>query len=269
MNLLKKVFRDPSKCQMKPGEITVDGRVVSGTQGVRFKGTETKEYTLEQVLFYLLHRDQKYTTYMGLCKERGIGKIYYTDQKVIVDEIEGAQELSVAVRMDGNDFRYTGSRNYSYLSDVCKEKGRPRTNYMIVPSSVSSPVTLSNIAEFLESGRCRSGMDMSELEKTEVTMDGIGFTVRDSVEGFTSEDWKKVSGVFLDGSQWQLAEWKIADVGEVLNAVPAFYLMRAGSQRSVHLMGYSITEIAIRNDVVNRSDLRSIKERIKDYVKNR
>lgn len=266
MDLLKKVLKDPRICQLTPASITVGGRAVPRTQVIRFKGTETKEYTFEQVLFYLLNKDQKYTTYMGLCKDKGIGKIYYTDQKIIIDEIENAQEVSIAVYADTASFRYIGSRSYEYLKDICKERSRPAISYILVPSSFSSPISLNNVKSFFENGECASSADVSEVDRVEMSLDGVNFVVRDNAEEFTSEDWKKVAAIFLDGSKWQISNLKILDVAEVLKSIPTFYLTRAGAQKSPHLRSYNVTEILVQGNFISRASLISIRERIRNHI---
>ncbi|CAD27145.1 hypothetical protein [Encephalitozoon cuniculi GB-M1] len=268
MDLLKKALRDPEACQMSPEEIVVGGKKVPPKQMVKFKGTETKEYTFEQVLFYLLNRDKKYTVYMTLCRESGIGKIYYTDQKIIVEEIENFKETSIAARIDGPDFRYIGLRDYSYLGYLCRkeDEGRPTIYYAIVPQSVSSPVNLSNIKEFFEEGKCSDGIRISEVEKVELDLDGFKLVAVDDVGGFTSEDWKRVVCIFLDGSKWQTGRWNIRDVGEIFNTIPTFYFARRGTQSNLYMRNYNATEIGVHDGKVGRSSLSSIKERIKGCI---
>lgn len=269
MDLLKKVLRDPSTCEMGAGEIVVDGRMVPRTQTVKFRNTETKEYTFEQVVFYLVNRDKKYTTYMSLCRDAGISKIYYTDQKIIIEEIESAQSVPVAVRADGVDFRYMGSRDYSYLGDVCRGETRPATKYIIVPQSLSSPVNLNSVKEFFSSGRCEGGVNVGEEEEVSMRMDGVDFVVKDNVGSFTSEDWKKIVAVFLDGTRWQTDEWNVPDVAEILNSVPTFYVARAGARKGPHLRNYNVTEVPVRNGVVGVPVVKAVKEKIMAHVQSR
>ncbi|ADM12303.2 RNA polymerase II accessory factor [Encephalitozoon intestinalis ATCC 50506] len=268
MDLLKRALRDPSICQMNPEEITIGGRKISPKQTIKFKGTETKEYTFEQVLFYLLNKDKKYTAYMTLCKESGIGKIYYTDQKIIVEEIENFKEASIEAKIDGPDFRYIGFRDYSYLNNICKkeEEGRPVTYYAIVPQSVSSPVNLSNVKEFFEKGICSDEISISEAEKVELKIEGFGVVAVDDVGRFTSEDWKKVVCIFLDGTKWQVSRWNIKDVGEIFNSIPTFCFVKRGMTSSIYMRNWNAIEIPIQNGKVDGPILSSIKERIRSCI---
>ncbi|AFM99069.1 Cdc73-like RNA polymerase II accessory factor [Encephalitozoon hellem ATCC 50504] len=268
MDLLKRALREPDACEMGPDEITIGGKKVSPKKTIKFKGTETKEYTFEQVLFYLLNKDKKYTVYMTLCRESGIGKIYYTDQKIIVEEIENFKETTAQAKIDGPDFRYIGFRDYNYLSDLCKKEGenRPTVYYVIVPQSVSSPVNLSNIEEFFEEGRCADGIKISEVEKVELSIDGHKLTAVDDVARFTSEDWKRVVCIFLDGTKWQVSRWNIKDVGEIFNTIPTFYFFRRGTPGSLYMKNYNAAGVEIHDGRVDRSSLGSIRERIRDCI---
>lgn len=264
MDLLKKALGDPSVCRMTPEGIAVNGRVVSKSETVQFKGTETKEYTVEQVLFYLANRSEKYTTYMGLCKECGIGKIYYTDQKIIVEEVENAQEASVDARIDDCSFRYAASRSYSHLRELCKTL-RTGPSYIVIPSSLSSPVNLGNVVRFFESGECVSG-DADGTDCTEVMLDGLQFVVREDAEDFTSEEWSRVAAIFLDGTGWQMRDWKIQDLAALFESVPTFHLVRMGQRGSV-LERYRVAEVPVHNNAVDRSDLAALRERIRRHVR--
>lgn len=268
MDLLKKVAKDPGTCQMAAGEITVSGKSVPSKQTVKFKGTETREYTFEQVVFYLMNRDKKYTAYMTLCRESGIGKIYYTDQKIIMEEIDSFEEAPIAVRIGGPEFRYVGLKDYSYLRDVCmgEDEGRGENYYVIVPQSISSPVNLSNIQEFFEDGRCSDGTSISEAERVEFRLDGIKLVAVDDAAGFTGDDWKRVVCIFLDGSKWQISRWNTRDVAEMLSAVPSFHLVRSGMQSTMQVRNHNTTEISVRGGAVGKASLDSIKEKVKRCI---
>ncbi|AFN83789.1 RNA polymerase II assessory factor [Encephalitozoon romaleae SJ-2008] len=253
---------------MDPDEITIGGKKVSPKQTIKFKGTETKEYTLEQVLFYLLNKDKKYTAYMTLCRESGIGKIYYTDQKIIVEEIESFKEATIEAKIDGPDFRYIGFRDYSYLDDLCKKEGesKPTVYYIVVPQSVSSPVNLSNIKEFFEEGKCSEGIQISEVEKVELNIDGYKFAAVDDVSRFTSEDWKRVVCIFLDGTKWQVSRWNIRDVGEIFNTIPTFYFIKRGAPGNFYIKNCNVIGVETHGGKVDKPTLSSIRKRIKDCI---
>jgi parafibromin len=270
MDILKKVFRDPSVCQILLGEVSVAGKQILRAQTVKFTGTETKEYTLEQVLFYLMNRTEKYTTYMSLCRERGIGKIYYTDQKIIIEEIENFKEATVSVEIDGPEFRYIGQHDYGYLESVCRREGmRGGFYYMVVPQSVSSPVNLSNIREFLDNGRCLMNVGISEANKIEIKFMGYDLVVVDDVKGFTSEDWRRVVCIILDGSKWQINEWSVRDLAEIFDTIPTFYLSRGNQHEGQFVRSYNVREIQVRNGAISKVDLDVIQEKVRGCVLNK
>jgi parafibromin len=269
MDLLKKVLNDPKLCRLNPTTITVQSKTLPKSQTVPFREIPNKEYSLEELVFFILHKDLKYTEYLSVCKENGVGKIYYTDQKIIMNAIREAKEAPAAVRLDHPDRRYIGSQDYSHLRSLCEggeEHGGYESYYIIVPSSLTAPVNLGKIEEFLRSGRCPSGAAVWEEDSVKAEINGVRLEMRDNVNAFTSEDWRRAVCIFVDGSKWQTAEWKIQDLAEVFNSIPTFYLTRAHSRKNPYLGHYNVIEILLEDDSVRKEELDRMWDRIKECI---
>jgi parafibromin len=95
------------------------------------------------------------------------------------------------------------------------------TSIIIVPATLTAPVTLFNVKQFLEHGVFIS---MAELQKRgalgpkqssisverknaktgEITI----YQVIDSIDRLKDEEWKQVVAVFVSGQHWQFKGWK-------------------------------------------------------------
>jgi len=107
---------------------------------------------------------------------------------------------------------------------------------IIVPSAITSLITMYNIKDFLENGVFVPTIEKKKLAPTkEISMTitkrrttpGLPteYTITDSpTTKMTSKDWSRVVAVFVLGQAWQFKDWHWSSPVELLNNVRGFYL---------------------------------------------
>jgi len=112
-----------------------------------------------------------------------------------------------------------------------------RTPIIIVPSSLTSPLTIYNALEFLESSKFVSTLEKKQeltqqhLPKPSlVTFDRIttnhkiSYEIIDNVRLLKPDDWMRVAAVFVQGEAWQFKDWKWNTPVDLLAHVKGYYI---------------------------------------------
>ncbi|KAL0263964.1 UNVERIFIED_CONTAM: hypothetical protein PYX00_010878 [Menopon gallinae] len=201
-----------------------------------------RQYTLDQLCFYLINTDMAYTEYLKKCKANGIQQVSYIDQRKLIDEIKSYEPASAVVDFDPAE-RHRREHDYSFVSRYFQ---RRESYKIIVPSSYQSLINVENAKDFLEVGVFRKchpsleeGRETTVMDKYVVHQDGV-------------EDWKDVVAVFLDGSKWQYRDWKWNSLHSMTDDVAAFFLYtRDGEEQrfaSVDVMSIKVSDGAKLDD---------------------
>ncbi|KAF2074860.1 hypothetical protein CYY_003848 [Polysphondylium violaceum] len=112
-----------------------------------------------------------------------------------------------------------------------------RTPIIIVPSSLTSPLTIYNALEFLESSKFVSTLEKKQeltqqhLPKPSlVTFDRmttnhkISYEIIDNIRLLKPDDWMRVAAVFVQGEAWQFKDWKWSTPVDLLAHVKGYYI---------------------------------------------
>ncbi|KYR02968.1 RNA polymerase II complex component [Tieghemostelium lacteum] len=111
-----------------------------------------------------------------------------------------------------------------------------KTPIIIVPSTLTAPLSLYNIKDFLQSAKFASTMDKkSELsaqniqKPNTVILERPGnskliYEVYDNVRLLKPEDWPRVAAVFVQGEAWQFKDYKWSNPVDLLSHVKGYYL---------------------------------------------
>lgn len=105
---------------------------------------------------------------------------------------------------------------------------------IIVPSAITSLITMYNIKDFLENGVYVPTIDKKKVapnKESRVVINKMRgkdlpsvFHVIDSTTKMTSKDWERVVGVFVLGQGWQFKDWHWSTPVELFSNVRGFYL---------------------------------------------
>jgi len=168
------------------------------------------------------------------------GRVLSVDPKAAISQSHGGSSSSSASSVAssrsaaGATAAASGGRKTSSSS---LPAGAP---IIIVPSSLTAPVSLNNIKLFLERGIWtdpQKHSSSSHATHVEVmhevhTADSvvtthsvkIPFCVVDNVSKLRPADWDRVVAVFVIGAVWQFRDWKWKAANEVLSHMAGFYI---------------------------------------------
>jgi hypothetical protein len=119
-----------------------------------------------------------------------------------------------------------------FLVDKSVKKGAP---IIIVPTSLASVVTIYNAKEFFEEGRWVASSEkrasvkvmpdvVSLTRKSGITGNQVKYEIYHDAGGFTSEMWRRVVCVVVQGQAWQFKDWKIGTPQEIFERFYCCYL---------------------------------------------
>ena len=174
----------------------------------------SRQYSLDQLCFYVINSDLAYTEYLKKCRSTGILQVSYVDQKKLIEEIKNYKSVSTIVSFDPEE-RHRCEYNYSFINSFVLRK---RNYKIVVPTSYQSLLNVNNVRKFLEDGVFQR-KKISFENTPEVVVLGQFRIVEDMIDS-----WEDVVAVFLDGSKWQYRDWKWKSLREVADNVPTFFL---------------------------------------------
>ncbi|KAF9762980.1 Cell division cycle protein 73 [Nosema granulosis] len=263
MDILKEIISKPKSTIITELDVQIDNKKINKNTVVEI-GDQKKQYTVEQLAYFIVNKDLMYTQYLKKCKEQNIGPIFYTDQKIIFEELQKFREEMPQYHFGLPEDKYLSKNDYSWIKKFFNEKeDKPiiRSDNepfkIVVPSSIASLINLSNIEHFLKNGEVVKNNTLI-LDKVETFFNGKLFVIEDTIIDWTSDDWKRLVGIFVDGSSWQVAEWKIGDIAGLFSKIPVFYLYEEGNETTEALDGYKINRIKLTNKKCKKEDLENV-----------
>ena len=145
-------------------------------------------------------------------------------------------------------------QSLQYASKKQKVLGRP---IIIVPSAVTSMITLDNVGTFLEQGVFKVGDLNKPAEKRQKSLcivrsssvdesHKVKFDVFDSIraEKFSENDWDRVVAVFVTGQLWQFSNWKY-QVPAIFEKVAAFHLKYDEDMTNENVKNWRVSVLSI------------------------
>lgn len=264
MDILKEIVSKPKSTIITEQHVEIDNNKIDKNTVVEIGDLQKKKYTVEQLAYFIINRDLMYTQYLRKCKEQNIGPIFYTDQKIIFEELQKVKEDMPQYHFDTPENLYLSKHDYTWVGEFFTKKEEKKTikndnepYKIVVPSSLASLINLSNVENFLRNGEVVRSSKLI-LDKVESFINGKSFIIEESINDWTSDDWKRLVGIFVDGSAWQINEWKIGDIAGLFSKIPIFYLYEEGNEKTEALDGYKINRIKISNRKCDKKDLEII-----------
>ncbi|XP_051130195.1 protein CDC73 homolog [Andrographis paniculata] len=107
---------------------------------------------------------------------------------------------------------------------------------ILVPSALSTLITMYNVKEFLEDGvfipteekmkQMKGGKPECVTVQKKFSRDRVvtAYEVRDKPSSLKRDDWDRVVAVFVLGKDWQFKDWPFKDHLEIFNKVVGFYV---------------------------------------------
>lgn len=151
------------------------------------------------------------------------------------------------------------------------KKGRGRTPIIIVPASVQSIITLSNVKNLLEDHKYMSHEQAKKLNprvESEVLIryktDGrtVSFKAINNVSKLSHDDWDRVVAVFVQGPAWQFKGWPIMennDCNSIFKKICAFHLKWSNKAPEGNIKKWNCTVIDLENNQ-RHLDVQKIKQ---------
>ncbi|EGG20000.1 RNA polymerase II complex component [Cavenderia fasciculata] len=112
-----------------------------------------------------------------------------------------------------------------------------RTPIIIVPSSMTSPISIYNVKDLLQSSKYISSLEKKEEMSAQniskpsmssfdrlVGTQKVAYEVFDNTRLLKPEDWMRVAAVFVQGEAWQFKDWKWSNPVDLLSNVKGYYL---------------------------------------------
>ncbi|KAI4292018.1 hypothetical protein PAPHI01_1292 [Pancytospora philotis] len=193
MDLVSKAAKDPEGCRVEGASVQIGGKTYDGDALVEFPSPKQKAYSLSAVVFYLINSAVPLGEYFNLCIQAGVPSVGFLDQLSLKEDLKSYKASEVR----GAYVRPVYSSNRAYaipcISDIY---------YIIVPSDVSSPININNIARLLTPDGARAAA--SPVFK----LGDATFWARDEPCDLREGDWEKVKAIFLSGDPAQLDGWE-------------------------------------------------------------
>lgn len=239
---------------------------------INISGTSKNNYTLIQIVFFLLNKNLPYTKYLRECKEKRIASIFYSDQKIISEVLKSLIDKTDAF-CDLPESRYISKYNYKWIEELLIDKteknertAMTKKYKIIVSPSLTSIVNLNNIEILLNNGSLEKGKALI-FDKTEFKINNNEFVAEEDVKNWTFDDWSMVVAIFCDGSDWQIKEWGIDDVASLFYKIPTFYFLNEKDLQKSNLSNSKIQKIFVKNNMISKNDYKLMWDKINNYIK--
>jgi len=129
---------------------------------------------------------------------------------------------------------------------------------VLVPCNKLAPVTLLNVQKILQEGidtrPTKEDLFLFESlrpESVQVNRNIGGklwtFEVRDSVAGFTKEQWMRTVLVIADGNEWQFKGWPFESVVDLFCTIRGVYFQDTGKPLPVHVRNWPCKKLPLPN----------------------
>ena len=131
---------------------------------------------------------------------------------------------------------------------------------VVVPSAVTSVLTLHNASRFLGDG-VFVGVDAARKAAPHVSAtarrslivkhalsDGSACALElvDSCDEFTDKDWRRLAGVVVQGKEWQFKTWKWTDPAILFDKVCGVYLHWEDVRVPKNVRGWNVTSFSLK-----------------------
>lgn len=254
--------------------IFIDGKQYEKNKEIQISGTSKNNYTLVQIVFFLLNKQLPYTKYLRECKNKGISSIFYSDQKIILEYLKSSTDKNEAV-CDLPESRYISKYDYKWIEDflIIEEEKNERITLtkkykIIVSPSLTSIVNLNNIENLLRNS-CLEKQKNLIFDKTEFKINGYDFVVEEDVKSWTFDDWSMVVAIFCDGSDWQIKEWGIEDVASLFYKIPTFFFVNEKDVNKNNMSYYKIQKIIVKENNITKNDFNTIWSKINYFINSK
>lgn len=236
MDILKKALVSPNSFTFNP--LKINNKEYKNKIQTPFL---LKEYSSEQLVFFITNHKLSYPDYLKACKNSNILPISYVDQSVLLDYVKNYKEYS----FDKEEI-HLPQLDYSFINDFFIDE----FSYSIIVSSAeNSFINLLNINAFLREGlfvKKKVPLDYENKPikiKSRVKKESI--TVTDDFN--YKENKNKIIGVFLDGNTWQLKNSRYSDLSEVCENMAVFFVSEEESKFSKYT-GLDVSCIKVENN---------------------
>lgn len=159
MEILRDILNNSKRIIFSDNKIKIGSIDYDKTNEIKIEGTTKSNYTLEQLAYFICNKHLQYTKYLRECKTKGIPSTFYSDQKIILEEIETVNsELQSEAYYDLPESRYFSKHDYHWIEEIIAEKqevikSKITEKYkIVVSSSLTATVNLNNIEILLNTG---------------------------------------------------------------------------------------------------------------------
>jgi len=279
MKILREIFKNLKNVELTKEKIKMGNMEYDKNMEINIERTTKKKYTLEQLTYFLINRDLQYTKYLRECKNNGVTSIFYSDQKIILEELEKEVETEKEAYYDLPESRYYSKHKYFWVEEIIAEKPeqivRSKINEkykIIVSPSLTATVNLNNIEILLSTGFLEKRKELV-FDKIEFQVEDTTFVAEEDIKHWTSDDWNMLVAIFCDGSKWQINEWGIGDVASLFYNIPTFYIENEttlnkndASKNKNKLSGYNLTRWIATDNKLKNEDFKTMWNKINEMI---
>jgi hypothetical protein len=212
------------------------------------EGVDTEDYQLLQQL-----RSDEYSPFNRLTALNAVGSDFAIALKLFNDRVlkpKEAEDAQKAAQAASSSSKHSGAK-----------KSNP---IIIVPSALTSTITMYNAKQFLESGTlvpfsAENGGGLPQQKKAKFeffkreinsqTGASIPYKIIDDPLKLTSEEWESVAVVFVTGQAWQFKGWKYATPQDLFQNVLGIHLMYDDQQPPPTIQSWNckILKVSVEN----------------------
>ncbi|KAJ8563562.1 hypothetical protein K7X08_032014 [Anisodus acutangulus] len=155
---------------------------------------------------------------------------------------------------------------------------------ILVPSALSTLITIYNVKEFLEDGvfiptdvklkQMKGKPDCITVQK-KFSRDRVvtAYEVRDKPSALKAEDWDRVVAVFVLGKEWQFKDWPFKDHVEIFNKIVGFFLRfeddSVESAKTVKQWNVKIISISKNKRHQDRAAALEVWDKLEEFMRSR
>ena len=136
---------------------------------------------------------------------------------------------------------------------------------IVVPSAVTSVITLFNVQEFLEKGVFRPTKELRAagakkptevlVERVHPTLGVIRYKVVDSVKRFQPRHWDRVVAVFASGKEWQFKGWRWKSPVEIFTRCQGMHVYFDDEAVASTVRSWAVAPFALKKQTRNSDRL--------------
>mmetsp|Transcript_3517 Transcript_3517/g.5081 ORF Transcript_3517/g.5081 Transcript_3517/m.5081 type:complete len:407 (+) Transcript_3517:61-1281(+) len=146
-----------------------------------------------------------------------------------------------------------GSRRGDRRAEQVKRMGCP---IIVVPASMTAPVNMYNVGDFLGNGRYLHTNEARQIKPhkdSEIIIERqlgehgvIRFKIVDSVKKFQNQHWDRLAAVLADGPKWQFKDWVWKDTATIFDNCRGLHVHFDDKKLPEHVKKWNVVNFPLK-----------------------